>query len=295
MARPETEETARWLVQFGYDGAGFDGWARQPGRPTVEGTLVHGILGRSGGRPAPVGRALSVASRTDRGVSARANALGVRSDLPGPALLRYLNGLSPAIFFTAARAIPDGFQVRRAVRRVYRYWNAGDAEQLEAWVAAASLFREAIDVRSFGRGVAADAPRWVTVEGVTVRPLEGGIEVEVRAPYFVWGMVRKIVGALREHGAGRLPLEELRSAVTGRRRLTLPLAEPEGLLLWEVEYPEPWTYRWTGPNRRQAALDRRLRAALWAREKLLSALPTGAGVREGAGAAPLRVPRRRVP
>ena len=96
--------------------------------------------------------------------------------------------------------------------------------------------------------------------------------IEVRAPSFVWGMVRKIVAAFREVEAGRISLERLDAALEGRVRLTLPMAEPERLVLWEVEYAEPWDHHWAGPNRHQKQWERETEEGLWTRRGILGAL-----------------------
>lgn len=98
--------------------------------------------------------------------------------------------------------------------------------------------------------------------------------IEVRAPSFVWGMVRKIVAALREVDAERLSIARLRDAVEGATRLPLPLAEPEPLVLWEVEYPMAWEHVWTGPNLHQARSLELARTALWVRDHVLKAVGT---------------------
>jgi tRNA pseudouridine38-40 synthase len=261
----------RWLVRFGYEGTGRDGWARQPGRTTVEGTVLRGL--RSLGLDTSDAPAhLEVASRTDRGVSARANALALTSRLPAPALLRALNGIAPDLWFTDAAEVPSGFRVRHAERRVYRYFETGSGRVPASVRAAARLFRGPIDVRSFGREIARDAPVRRTVESVTVAADGGGWTVEARAPSFVWGMVRKIVSALREVEQGRLARSTLAAALHGEVRLTLPLAEPEPLVLWEVEYPVPWTTHWRGPNRRQSEWMRTQAAASRARSRRVESM-----------------------
>jgi tRNA pseudouridine38-40 synthase len=257
-----------WLLRFGYDGAAFVGWARQPGRRTVEGELRGGIV-RCGAVPRPDEVHLSVASRTDRGVSARGNALTLASELEGPALLGALNGISPEIWFTAATRVPPEFRVRSATRRVYRYFDSGPVRDLSGRAEAAALFRGEVDVRSFGRGLPADRSSRRVIESVTVTEADGGSVVEVRAPSFVWGEVRKIVAALREVDAGRLARSALRRALEGKERLALPLAEPEPLVLWEVEYPIEWQVRWRGPNRQQSARRRSERARQWSRLRVL--------------------------
>jgi len=258
----------RWLVQFGYDGGGFSGWARQPGLRTVEGEVRAGLVRQGIAKSVSLAR-LEVASRTDRGVSARANALAVFSERTGDALLRGLNGTAPDIFCTAAAPISEEFRLRAALRRVYRYYEPAPPSAVARWQRVAQWFGGPIDVRSFGRGLPGDRPLIRTVESVEVREVPGGLVVELRAPSFVWGMVRKIIGAIRECDQGRLPESRLRAAVEGRERLTLPLAEPERLILWEVEYPIPWTARWSGPNRHQSQWVRSARNSLWVREKVL--------------------------
>lgn len=261
----------RWVVRFAYDGSQFAGWARQPGLRTVEGEIRRG-LERAGILTRGSRAGLDVASRTDRGVSARANALAIASELPGPSLLRLLNGISAEIRFTAASPVEAGFRVRRAVRRVYRYFEPEPVGGMDRWERAAAALVGRIDVRSFGRQIPAAEPCWRTIESISVAPIAGSAIVEVRAPSFVWGEVRKIVGALRTYGAGRLPLSRLEAAVRGRERLSLPLAEAERLVLWEVEYPFRWEVEWRGANRHQAAWARSSRESLWVRSQILEAV-----------------------
>jgi tRNA pseudouridine(38-40) synthase len=214
----------------------------------VEGEIDRGISRRG----LPLSRApFDVASRTDRGVSAVGNAIIFRSDLDGPTLLRALNGISPFLFFRKATPVEESLRVRAATRRVYRYFEPRAPTSLTAWNRAARLFSGEVDVRSLGRGLPRESPQWRTVDHVKVRRTPAGLEVEVVAPSFVWGMVRKIVGALREVDAGHLDLARLRAALEGRSQLPLPLAEPEPLVLWDVVLPVRWKYDWSGPTRYQ--------------------------------------------
>jgi len=261
----------RWLVRFGYDGRSFAGWARQPGLRTVEGELLRGLV-RLGVTPSAEAAKVAVASRTDRGVSARANAFVVSTELPSAVLLRSLNGISTEMTCSAAAPVSDAFRVRGAVRRTYRYFEPLGEHHPERWERAARLFSGTIDVRSFGRVLPAGVPVLRSVESITVTPVKGGLMVEIRAPSFVWGMVRKIIAALREYDGDRLTLARLEAATKGQVRLTLPMAEPEGLVLWEVEYAVPWTLKWDGLNRRQQARVRSQRDSLWVQSEVLKAL-----------------------
>jgi tRNA pseudouridine38-40 synthase len=223
---------------------------------------------------------VEVASRTDRGVSAVGNALALSSSLPPAALLRTLNGLEPDIAFTAATEIAESFRVRGARRRVYRYFHSGEGHDFREWPKVAARFSGDVDVRSFGRAVPAVSPVWRTIESVTVTPIPGGAMIEVRAPSFVWGMVRKIVASFREVERGRLKVDRLDAALHGRIRLTLPLAEPEPLVLWSVEYGLPWEHRWAGPNRHQVAWERSMREGAWSRRAILETLASGLSITE---------------
>ena len=268
--------TTRWLVRFGYDGSAFAGWARQPRLRTVEGEIRR-YLARH--RLARSASSIAVASRTDRGVSAVGNSLAMDSSLPGPALLKALNGISPELFFTAATEIPPEFQVRQAVRRTYRYFEPTPPHDLRRVSEAARAFVGTVDVRSFGRGLPMSTPVWRLIESVRLLAGTDGAVVEVKAPSFVWGMVRKVVGALREIDAGRLTMSRLAASLAGAERLTLPMAEPEPLVLWTVEYDVPWEFFWSGPNRHQARWWNTLRDGLVARQRVLEALAEGRAAR----------------
>jgi tRNA pseudouridine38-40 synthase len=232
----------RWLVEFGYDGAPFDGWARQPGRRTVEGEIREGL--RRLRLPGPADPGLEVASRTDRGVSARANALTLHAELGAAPLLRALNGIAPEVFFSRAAEVPETFRVRSAEYREYRYFLDPGEPHLERWTRGARpLIGHPIDVRSLGRGLPAGSPTWRTIDAIALEQRSGGPGpyLRVRARSFVWGMVRKIVSAVRLRARGELSEPELRAALAGETRLTLPLAEPGPLVLWEVHHEVAWT------------------------------------------------------
>src|SRR5215475_6404888 len=69
--------TIRVRIDVGYDGSGFSGWARQPGRRTVQQTLEDALCRVLRLPEAPP---LTVAGRTDAGVHARGQVAHV--DLP---------------------------------------------------------------------------------------------------------------------------------------------------------------------------------------------------------------------
>ena len=267
-----------WRVRFGYDGVGFRGWARQPGARTVEGEILRGLVAARTVPPAT--RHLEVASRTDRGVSARGNALAISTPLPARPLLRLLNGLADDVYFTAAARMPEGARIRDAEARTYRYYEDPADRDLALYRRAADEFRGRVDVRSLGRRVPGRGPVWRDVDRVSVQDGPDGWVVEVEARSFVWGMVRKTVGACRAVADGRLPLARLHRALEGKERLTLPIAEAEALVLWEVRYSDPWTEMWEGPNRHQRSALAAVRSATRARDAVRHSL-TGSRIPGG--------------
>jgi len=259
----------RQVIRFGYDGTAFYGWARQTQLRTVEGEIRRGLL-RLGICERAEAPKVEVASRTDRGVSARANALVLESRFPPHVVLRALNGAAPEIYFTAATRVGPEFRVRSALRRQYRYFEPPGPHDITRWRRASELLMGDIDVRSFGRGVPVDRPAVRTVDSIEIRSHEGGLVIDVVGRSFVWNQVRKMVAALRAVEAGDLSEPRLRAATRGEERISLPLAEPERLVLWEVALPVTWEVLWRGPNRRQREYFEGSRAGAWARVQVLS-------------------------
>ena len=106
-------------LDISYDGAGFSGWAAQPGLRTVQGELETAL--------ATILReevSLTVAGRTDAGVHAWGQVASFEAAAnPGPGLARRLNGVGPGdVAVIAAAPAPDGFDARRDARsRTYCY------------------------------------------------------------------------------------------------------------------------------------------------------------------------------
>ena len=110
--------TAR--LDIAYHGAGFAGWAAQPGLRTVQGDLEEAlarILGAS--------VALTVAGRTDAGVhaSGQVASVNLESDLAADAVMRALNVRLPVdIRVLAVEDVRPGFHARfDAKGKSYRY------------------------------------------------------------------------------------------------------------------------------------------------------------------------------
>ncbi|MDQ1708819.1 MAG: tRNA pseudouridine38-40 synthase, partial [Frankiaceae bacterium] len=120
----------RLRLDVAYDGSPFSGWARQPGRPTVQGVLEDALSVVFG-----VPFALTVAGRTDAGVHATGQVC--HADITRDAwvaamaghVIRSVNGILPAeVRLLDLRKVPDEFDARfGALWRRYVY-RVSDAE-----------------------------------------------------------------------------------------------------------------------------------------------------------------------
>ncbi|MGH3508675.1 MAG: tRNA pseudouridine(38-40) synthase TruA [Nocardioidaceae bacterium] len=255
----------RLRIDLAYDGAGFRGWARQPGLRTVEGELERALALVL--RVDEVG--LTCAGRTDTGVHARGQVAHV--DVPDEALLaadsrstpsaveslpRRLNGvLSEDIRVRGVEEAPPGFDARFSARwRRYAYRLADSTEvvdpltrgQVLAWphplelaamsAAGAALLGEHDFAAFCRRREGATTVRtllevsWSRVDGVAVGT--------VRADAFCHNMVRSLVGCLVAVGEGRRPIDwPGRVLGAGVRDPAVQVVAPKGLTLEEVSYP----------------------------------------------------------
>ncbi len=112
--------TSRLRLTVSYDGAGFRGFAAQPGQRTVAGELAGAIAIVVGHRVE-----LVCAGRTDAGVHAKGQVVhvDVREGVDSARLVRSVNTLlKPSIVVRSAQVAPPGFDARRSARaRRYRY------------------------------------------------------------------------------------------------------------------------------------------------------------------------------
>jgi tRNA pseudouridine38-40 synthase len=246
----------RIRLDVAYDGAGFHGWAAQPGLRTVEGELSAAL--------ATVLRvpsvALTCAGRTDAGVHARGQV--VHLDLPelpegGGRLARRVNGvLADDLRVRRAAEAPEGFDARfSALWRRYAYRVADSPWLVDplrrghvlVWprpvdealmnAAAAALVGEH-DFASFCRQREGATTIRTLLDLAWSRKPDGLLEAHVRADAFCHSMVRSLVGCLLAVGEGRRSVEWPAEVLAAQRRdSAVAVAPAHGLTLEEVGYP----------------------------------------------------------
>jgi tRNA pseudouridine38-40 synthase len=241
-----------------YDGSGFSGWQRQPEQRTVQG-VVEQALERLCGQPT----AALGSGRTDAGVHARGQAVGVRvpEKWTPDALRRALNALLPDdVWVATAYEMRPEFHARySATSRRYSYYVGTDegahspfrrrteypfAFPLDraALFAAAKPLLGQHSFRAFAvKGTAPESDEHqceVRVARWEDRESGGGLVFEIEANRFLHHMVRFLVGTMLDVASGRRPLGDVSKLLDASDNQDVSAPAPaNALFLDAVEYP----------------------------------------------------------
>jgi tRNA pseudouridine38-40 synthase len=227
-----------------YQGGAFRGYQTQLVGPTVQGTLLEGL------RAAGFERDPVASGRTDLGVHARMQVLSLRvvEGVHPTDVAAKLNAvLPPTVGIACSREAPKKFNAAWcATGKEYRYrLRLAGADTAWAWRVDCDVdkVRELLarlpgtrDFSAFHDSSSAPKPRRLrTVELATL----GGDDFEVRVvgDGFARYMVRFLVGAVVDVARGHLPEDTFTAALERAVPFTKRRAPPEGLILWDVEYP----------------------------------------------------------
>lgn len=239
-----------------YAGDAYSGWQIQksPSLPTVQGELQR-ALGRIADHPITV----HCAGRTDKGVHATAQIVhfDCAIDRGSKAWTQGANSLLPRdIRVIWAQPVAEDFHARfSATHRRYIYvlrpsshasaFSHGRSLALpvdldcHAMNAAAQYLLGEQDFSAFRAAGCQSKTANRCVQRISVTRENGMIIVDIQANAFLLHMVRNIVGSLIVVGRDQRPggwIAELLSARS--RSLAAKTAEPDGLYLVEVGYPE---------------------------------------------------------
>lgn len=250
------ERTVRLVLH--YDGAGFSGWQRQPEMRTVQGVLEAALARLTGGTVAAL-----ASGRTDAGVHARGQAVGVR--VPErwrggvQELRRALNAVLPGdVWVATATEMKSEFHARySAVSRRYSYYVGTDDEAHSPFrgryelAFGQPLDRGALDAAAAhvegehcfrGFAVRGTAPphddHRCRVTTARWRDRTGGLVFEVEANRFLHHMVRFLVGTMLDVASGRRPVDDVARLLKAETNEdTSPPSAAHALFLDDVVYP----------------------------------------------------------
>lgn len=222
----------RIAIKFGYDGTLFHGYQRQKNAETVEGRILN-FLEKE--RLISTNPKFASASRTDAGVSAIGNVVAFNTaENPGK-ILGMMNTISDGIWFYGYAFVPEKFNPRHANERWYRYFLPKDnCSQKEKLLQILSIFTGVHNFRNFARPSERKTVR--EIFKINVSETEYFWIIDIYGSSFLWGMVRKIIGAVGELVHGRITITQIEDALEGKTTIDFPLAPPEFLILMDVRY-----------------------------------------------------------
>lgn len=168
-------------------------------------------------------------------MSAIGNVIAFDTSLPPDAVVGAFNDRARDVWAWAVADVPDGFHPRHAKERWYRYYISEDL-QVARLREAAALFEGMHDMRSFTSDPPAGPFR---VNRVDVSREEDAVVIDLTAPSFRRGLVRRIVAAVIAHAQGKASLATIDAALQGEPR-DFGIAPAEDLLLMDVRYDVPF-------------------------------------------------------
>ncbi len=241
-------------LTIAYDGTDFSGWQAQPNRRTVQGVVEKAWQEITGERVR-----IRAASRTDAGVHAIGQVLGVRSESPIAAdkMRCGLNAKLPedVVVSSVEMAADDFHATHHATSKRYRYrihndyrrplfdrqyvWHLPSRLDVGAMHRAGQSLVGEHDFASFQSTGSERESTIRTIFSLEVAPgsLSSEVWIEVHGDGFLYNMVRAIAGSLVAVGLGRKPEAWLAESLAAADRCTAgQTAPPQGLTLLQVDY-----------------------------------------------------------
>jgi tRNA pseudouridine38-40 synthase len=232
--QPKVEK--RFCIKFAYLGSDFYGYQRQPVVKTVENEIINALLKTKLVSCIKRSRFQS-ASRTDRKVSALANAIAFNTVKDQSVVMGALNAALPNIWFHSIAVVAEDFHARKdAISRWYRYliFEHGDIKRIRT---AAHLFAGMHDFKYFIKSSSyTNTVR--TIDSVRVLKFQNHIAIDFKARSFGWNMIRRIVYAIQSYEAGNITIRDIEDMLKEdvSKSAAIGLAPPEYLILMDVKY-----------------------------------------------------------
>jgi tRNA pseudouridine38-40 synthase len=244
-----------------YNGTGYHGWQRQPGRTGIQEVIRAAIKKMTGEHVCLVG-----SGRTDAGVHALAQVANFHtgSKIPLGGFLKGLNSLLPEdIAISAASEVPPDFHsIRNSICKIYCYHILASETKSPFWNKRVWLLNRHLDIHSmkmalpqlmgthdFSAFKASGSNAKTSVRTIylcEIKPIAleiftppGGLHYifTIAADGFLRYMVRNIIGLLVQIGLGKRSYEDMANVIASKDRSSAgPTAPPHGLYLKQVYY-----------------------------------------------------------
>lgn len=236
-----------------YDGTNYFGWQIQRGKPTVQGEITKALERILKEKVRLVG-----AARTDSGVHAFSQVANFKTGnekLTTDSLSKALNSLLPSdIVIKEVKKVSDSFHARYSAKsKIYCYkilnqsfpsalerrfsWHILEPLDWRKIGEASQYFIGKHDFSPFSVIGSSRKSRQCTVRDFKIRKVKNLSILQIEADYFLYKMVRRIVGALIEVGRGKIEPEYIGALLHGKAStLRAQTAPPQGLFLIKVKY-----------------------------------------------------------
>lgn len=246
----------RLVLGLEYSGSAFCGWQTQPNGCGVQDALETALSEIAGERISTI-----CAGRTDAGVHALGQVIhfDTVSSRPLNAWVRGVNSvLNPVVSVLWVKEVGEDFHARYCAQaRRYLYLLLNRAQRPGLLHTRAGWFHLPLDeslMQSGARALVgehdfsafraaecqAKSPVRI-VKNLSIRRNGELIVFDIAANAFLHHMVRNIIGALIYVGCGRQRPEWISELMSSRDRTrAAPTFSPDGLYLYEVEYPPRW-------------------------------------------------------
>ncbi|MEM4259008.1 MAG: tRNA pseudouridine(38-40) synthase TruA [Candidatus Thermoplasmatota archaeon] len=232
----------RIAFKIAYNGQHFDGYARQPGKTTVEGELIsrlttHGIIHD------PRENQFRSASRTDKNVSALGNVIAITTSTSYEEIDKHLPALSTdSLIMYGIACVHQEFYPRHAQLRIYRYYLSKKNNDLSVLLSAAELFTGTHNFKNFARLDPGKTPIR-TINNILISTYDRFYVIDFYAQTFLWNQIRRIISAIQRLSSGKTTKEQILDALSNPTiRSDFGLAPPEPLFLKDVIYDFSFRY-----------------------------------------------------
>ena len=239
-------------LEIEYIGTNYNGWQKQPGKPTVQQFIEDAVIKITGQKTVIYG-----SGRTDSGVHAMAQVANFRTEshLTPAQFQRALNSFLPDdITVSRVREAPTGFHSQYDSRSKvyiytilnrdypsahlgYRTWLVKDKLDIEKMKKASKHILGTHDFKVFAHSGMTVKSTVRTITNVNIKKRGAVIELEFEGSGFLKRMVRLIVGTLVHVGRGNLTSSEFKKILhKGIKTKYVNSAPAKGLTLKKVKY-----------------------------------------------------------